>query len=122
MYQLGWAKVDLGIEPAGRAMNGYGMWNHRARGQQTPLYARAWYVADADGRAAIICCVDLAMVLHTMRSGVVAALRAELGDEFLEEAFVLTCTHTHSSPGGCGLVPAGRPIRYSRSSMSPGFR
>ena len=31
MYQLGWAKVDLGIEPAGRAMNGYGMWNHRAR-------------------------------------------------------------------------------------------
>ena len=102
MYQLGWAKVDLGIEPAGRAMNGYGMWNHRARGQQTPLYARAWYVADADGRAAIICCVDLAMVLHTMRSGVVAALRAELGDTFLEEAFVLTCTHTHSAPGGCG--------------------
>lgn len=102
MYQLGWAKTDLGIEPAGRAMNGYGMWHHRARGQQTPLYARAWWIGDEDGRAAIVCCLDLAMVTHAMRAAVVEALTAELGEGFDSETFVLACTHTHSSPGGCG--------------------
>ncbi|MEZ5382477.1 MAG: neutral/alkaline non-lysosomal ceramidase N-terminal domain-containing protein [Microthrixaceae bacterium] len=102
MYQLGWAKADIGIKPAGRAMNGYGMWGHRAYGQQTPLWARAWWVADDTGRAAIVCVVDLAMVTHAMRAGVCDALRTELGDDFFEEGFVLACTHTHSSPGGCG--------------------
>ncbi|MGB3032234.1 MAG: neutral/alkaline non-lysosomal ceramidase N-terminal domain-containing protein [Candidatus Microthrix parvicella] len=102
MYQLGWAKADIGIEPAGRAMCGYGMWDHRARGQQTPLYARAWWVGGADGRAAIICVLDMAMVTHSMRAGVVDALTAELGDDFNPETFVLACTHSHSTPGGCG--------------------
>ena len=102
MYQLGWAKSDLGIEPAGRAMNGYGMWHHRARGQQTPLFARAWWIGDPASGAATVCCVDLAMVTHAMRAGVVARLSDELGDDFNPETFVLACTHTHSSPGGCG--------------------
>lgn len=83
-------------------MCGYGMWDHRARGQQTPLYARAWWVGGADGRAAIICVLDMAMVTHSMRAGVVDALTAELGDDFNPETFVLACTHSHSTPGGCG--------------------
>lgn len=102
MYAAGWAKAEIEIEPEGRAMNGYGMWHHRARGHQTPLYARAFHISDPDRPAVIVCCVDLAMVNHSMRAGVCERLVDELGDDFAEESFLYTCTHTHSSPGGCG--------------------
>ena len=102
MYTVGWAKAEIKIGPGGRAMNGYGMWHHRARGQQTPLYARAFHLTDAHGATAIECCLDMTMVNHSMRAGVCDRLTSILGDVFAEETFLYTCTHTHSSPGGCG--------------------
>ena len=102
MYAVGWAKAEIEIAPEGRAMNGYGMWHHRAHGRQTPLYARAFHLTDANGATTILCCIDMAMVNHSMRAGVCARLTSELGDDFCEETFLYTCTHTHSAPGGCG--------------------
>ena len=52
-------------------------------------------------RTLIFCCLDLGYVTHAMRAGVCDVLRARLGDAFDEAALVLTCTHTHSGPGGC---------------------
>lgn len=101
MYQAGWGKRDIGITPRGYAMMGYGMWHHRARQQQSALYARALFLADNKGGALIFCCLDLGYVTHAMRSAVCNELREKLGPVFREEAFVLTCTHTHSGPGGC---------------------
>jgi neutral ceramidase len=101
VYQAGWGKHDIGIAARGYAMHGYGMWHHRARGQQSALYARAFFVADESGRFLIFCCLDLGYVTHAMRAGVCARLRTELGDAFRDESLVLTCTHTHSGPGGC---------------------
>ncbi len=102
MNVVGWAKAEIEIAPEGRAMNGYGMWNHRARGRQTPLYARAFHLTDPKGATAIVCCIDMAMINHSMRAGVCERLNSELGDDFAEETFLYTATHTHSSPGGCG--------------------
>jgi neutral ceramidase len=101
MYQAGWSRQEIAVTPRGHAMHGYGQWHHRARASRTPLHARAVFVQDEAGRALDFCCLDLGYVTHAMRDGACAALRARLGDAFDEAAFVLTCTHTHSGPGGC---------------------
>lgn len=117
MYQAGWHKQPIDISPRGHAMHGYGQWTHRATGVRTPLYARALFLADAEGGALHVCCLDLGYVTHAMREGVLAVLRERLGPAFDEASLVLTCTHTHSGPGGCahealynlvtpGFVPA----------------
>ena len=102
MYQAGWSRKEIGIEPRGYAMFGYGMWTHRARGKQTGLFARAFHLRDArGGRPLIFCCLDLGYISHAMREGVVAALRERFGADFDESTLVMCCTHTHSGPGGC---------------------
>lgn len=101
MYQAGWGRQEIAIVPKGYAMQGYGMWHHRARGVQSPLHARALYLQDAKGSNVIFCCLDLGYVTRAMRSGVCVALRKHMGDVFNEASLVLTCTHTHSGPGGC---------------------
>ncbi|MDO8267736.1 MAG: neutral/alkaline non-lysosomal ceramidase N-terminal domain-containing protein [Moraxellaceae bacterium] len=101
MYQAGWGKQEIGIVPKGYAMQGYGMWQHRARGVQSPLFARALFLQDEKNNSLIFCCLDLGYVTHAMRTGVCTALREHLGEAFNEAALVLTCTHTHSGPGGC---------------------
>ena len=101
MYQAGWSRQEIAVAPRGHAMHGYGMWHHRARAKRTALYARALFVEDEAGRALVFCCLDLGYVTHAMRSGACDVLRQRLGNAFDEAAFVLTCTHTHSGPGGC---------------------
>ena len=100
MILAGWSREEIAFHADGYAMFGYGMWHHRARGQQTPLHARAVCLQDDAGRALYFCLLDLGYVSHAVREAVVAALRTKLGD-FDEAQLVLTCTHTHSGPGGC---------------------
>lgn len=102
MYDIGWARREIDVSPRGYAMNGYGMAHHRATAPGTPLFARALVIREPDGRGLVLCCLDMAMVTHAMRRSAEQRLAALLGDEYWNEGFVLTCTHTHSSPGGCG--------------------
>lgn len=102
-YLVGWARADLGIAARGLAMNGYGMWSHRASGSRTPLFARTLYVEPIEGGTPVVLCLlDLAMVTHAIRASVLDGLESELGAQFSADALVLSCTHTHSGPGGCG--------------------
>ena len=100
MILAGWSRQEIAFDADGYAMFGYGMWHHRARGRQTPLHARAVCLKDAGGTPLYFCLLDLGYVSHAVRDGVVAALRSRL-DGFDESQLVLTCTHTHSGPGGC---------------------
>jgi len=100
MHQAGWGRAEIVVEPRGHAMFGYGMWHHRARGARTPLYARAVCIGDG-ARRLVLCCADLGSISHAVRAGVCEVLRDRLGSDFDEAALVLTCTHTHSGPGGC---------------------
>ena len=100
MHQAGWGRAEIMVEPRGYAMFGYGMWHHRARGRQTPLFARAFCVGDG-ARRLLFCCADLGSISHAVRAGVCDVLRDRLGADFDEDSLVLTCTHTHSGPGGC---------------------
>lgn len=99
MTQAGWSKADIKITPQGYAMHGFGMWQHRAWGQESTLMART--IVLADGAAPLIfCCLDLGYITQAMRAGIVTRLAKSLA-VFDEERLVLTCTHTHSGPGGC---------------------
>jgi neutral ceramidase len=100
MYDAGWGRAEIAVEPDGYAMFGYGMWHHRARGRQTALYARAVCIGDG-ARRLVFCCADLGSISHAVRAAVGEALQARLGAEFDDAALVLSCTHTHSGPGGC---------------------
>jgi neutral ceramidase len=117
MYQAGWGKHEIGIKPQGYAMFGYGQWHHRAYEQQTPLYARALFLAEEQGQAVIFCCLDMGCITGAMRAGVSQELCERMGSVFNESSFILTATHTHSAPDGCshealynvptpGFVPA----------------
>lgn len=114
MYRAGWSRREIAVVPRGLAMHGFGMPQHRALGRQTPLYARAVFLRDARGRTLIFCCLDLGYVTHAMRGGVDAVLRREMGTDYDDAALVLTCTHTHSGPGGCS-----HDVLYNL--VTPGF-
>ena len=62
MYQAGWGRHEIMVEPRGHAMHGYGQWHHRARESRTPLFARALFVRDESGRTLDLCCLDLGYV------------------------------------------------------------
>lgn len=100
-YRIGWGLRLIDIKPQGYAMHGFGKPHHQAHGQQSPLHARALYIEDEGGQALWFCCLDLGYVTHAMREGVCRRLRQQLGEHFDEARLVLTCTHTHSGPGGC---------------------
>jgi len=100
MYHAGWARTEIVVEPRGHAMFGYGMWHHRARGARTPLFARAVCIGDG-AHHLLLCCADLGSISHAVRAGVCEVLRERLGPGFDDAWLVLTCTHTHSGPGGC---------------------
>ena len=100
-YQVGWGKRKIDITACGYAMHGYGQPGHRATGTRNPLFARSFAISDGVGAPLLYCCLDLGYITHAMRQGVVDGLRDFLGEGFDESRLVLTCTHTHSGPGGC---------------------
>lgn len=102
MYQAGWSKSEIQLVPKGYAMHGFGNWDHRAWGQETALMARAIVISEPShpGPPLIVCCLDLGYVTYAMRSGVVERLSESVA-AFDAQRLVLTCTHTHSGPGGC---------------------
>ena len=101
MFKAGWSKREILVKAQGYAMMGYGMWHNRAWGQQTPLFARAIWLADEQGNEIAFCCLDLGYITYAMRSTIIRQLQDTIGDSFNPERLVLTCTHTHSGPGGC---------------------
>jgi len=102
MFEIGWGSAEIDVSPKGYAMNGYGMSNHQAHETRTPLLARALVISDGSTRRVVLCCLDMAMVTHEMREEACRSLAGLMGEQFWSEGFALMCTHTHSSPGGCG--------------------
>ncbi|NNM52034.1 MAG: ceramidase [Pseudomonadales bacterium] len=101
MFQAGWALSEIIIQPQGLAMHGFGQAHHRAWRQRTPLHARAISFSDEHHHRLLICCLDLGYVTYALRQGIEAGLQSILGARWDTAALVITCTHTHSGPGGC---------------------
>lgn len=115
MYKGGWSKAIIQVQPKGLAMHGYGQPGHRAWGSETALYARTLVLVDDQDQRLIWCCLDTGYVTHAMRSACIEALGGLYGGQFNSNTFVLTCTHTHSGPGGCS-----QDILYNL--VTPGFQ
>lgn len=123
MVEAGWARRVIDITPQGHAMHGYGQPQHRATGVRSPLHARTVVMKEVlkeaatpqAGKALVFCCLDLGYVTHAMRAESVSRLQTALGAGFDEACFVLTCTHTHSGPGGCS-----HDVLYNL--VTPGFQ
>ncbi|XID74489.1 neutral/alkaline non-lysosomal ceramidase N-terminal domain-containing protein [Alkanindiges sp. WGS2144] len=101
MYNVGWGKQRINIQARGYAMFGYGQWQHRAKGEQSSLFARAICIQNEQQAPVIICCLDMGCITHAMRSEASKLLSQKLATDFDDSAFMLTATHTHSAPGGC---------------------
>lgn len=99
-YKAGWAKQALNITPQNYAMHGYGNWYNRAKDYQSNLHARALYLEDSTGSNLFYCCFEMGYVTYSVRSGIESRLKNELGNGFDPAHLVITCTHTHSGPGG----------------------
>ena len=102
MHHVGWNKQEIQINPVGYAMFGYGMWTHRATQKRTALFARSLSIRDDAGQRLLFTCLDLGCITYAMRVGAIEKLKQELGSDFQDDHLVLTATHTHSGPGGCG--------------------
>lgn len=104
MFDAGWAKQEILIQPKGLAMFGYGQWTHRAYHKKTPLFARSICIRQQVQQPwLILCCLDLGCITSAIRLDVITRLKAELAADFSEQALMLTATHTHSGPGGCAF-------------------
>ena len=114
MWSIGWGKAEIVLPVHGLAMHGYGQPTHRAHRQRTALWARAFCLAEAKGSDPLmICCLDTGYVTALMRTRLLELWRRRHGDCDAAR-LLLTCTHTHSGPGGCA-----HEVLYNL--VTPGF-
>ncbi len=113
--QAGWAKEIMALQPRGLAMHGYGQAGHKAWRKRTDLCARVILIQESvDQPPLIFCCLELGYVTHALREAILEQIRPLLGMQWDEARLVLTCTHTHSGPGGCA-----HEVLYNL--VTPGF-
>lgn len=100
MYLVGRGKADITAYKKGGGMLGYAMFFHTMEGIETPLYARAFVIADpnANTKQVFVNC-ELAFITNTLKAGVLSEL-AKRNLDYNDATLMLTAQHTHSGPGG----------------------
>jgi neutral ceramidase len=100
-YLIGTGVGDITGEAAEVGMFGYSQPSQRASGIQSRQWARAFVIAQADGKRVAFVNTDLGMIAPSVQQGVMRKLRARFGDDRYTDANVtLSATHTHSGPAG----------------------
>lgn len=100
MYKIGVAKAVINFEEIDYGMLGYGQYQHRTTGTETPLHARALVIEHKDKKLAFIN-VEFCFPTIYLKHGILEKLNAEhpnLG--YTKDNIMLTAQHTHSAPGG----------------------
>lgn len=96
-FMAGAATVDITPPPGVLPRAGYATWSTIGEGFRTRLYARTYYMRDADGDSHLIVQTDLATgsrILHT-KLGELLAKHTDID----ASRITITATHTHSGPG-----------------------
>lgn len=100
-YLVGRAISDITGPPVGLKMMGYNRQDQTGEGIQSRQYARAFAIAERDGKNRVVYVVtDLCMTSYTLKLAVLEKVAVSLGDRYRHENLVLTATHTHAAPGG----------------------
>jgi neutral ceramidase len=102
MYLIGCGKADITAYVKGVGMLGFGMYFHTMEGVETPLYSRAFVLADSEKKTKVaIVNAELGFITIALKKGVLTDLLKRKPDiGYTEENFMLTAQHTHSGPGG----------------------
>jgi neutral ceramidase len=103
-YDIGTGISEVTDPALGLPMQGMADQSQITTGVESPLYARAFVVADpasstATGRTAIIV-ADIWSGTRRLKEAVLQRLDATLAGLYTDENVLLSGTHTHSAPGG----------------------
>lgn len=107
LFQLGTAKVEMNVFVEGLGMLGYGDAKQKMLSQSTPLYVRAYYIADINHTKSLyLVSCDLCFITYSLRRQVLERFN-ELAPQYnlKSEQFVLLATHTHAGPAGYDHYP-----------------
>ncbi len=103
-YEIGTGIGEVTDPAAGLPLQGWVDEDQIATGVESPLYARAFVVAErpsvAEGGCVAIIVADIWAGTHRVKDGVLGRLAASHQGVYTEENVLLAGTHTHSAPGG----------------------
>lgn len=107
MFQAGISKTELDVYLPGTGMLGYGRYFNFIEGKLTPLFVRTIYFTEAAHHHKFIFVnCELSFTTDIIRVEVMKRIR-EVDATILPEdsQLMITCQHTHSSPGGFSHHP-----------------
>jgi neutral ceramidase len=103
-YEIGTGIGEVTDPAAGLPLQGMVDEDQIATGVESPLFARAFVVAErpsaTDGRCVAIIVADIWASTHKVKDAVLRRLAASHQGVYTEENVLLAGTHTHSAPGG----------------------
>lgn len=100
MQKAGFSKVDMTYFEPNIGLFGFGKFEHRAIGIETPLYVRTLVIEDfSNNKTAIVVC-EIAAISNSLKIEVLKKLHKNNLIEFTNENLLLSANHTHSAPGG----------------------
>jgi neutral ceramidase len=104
VYEIGTGIGEVTDPAIGLPMQGMADRNQVTTGVESPLYARAFVIADAEhataaGRVAIVV-ADIWSGTRRLKDAVLQRLSAAHAGLYTDENVLLAGTHTHSAPGG----------------------
>ena len=106
MFKIGTAKTDMTYFEPNIGLFGYGQYDHRAIGVETPLYARAFVIEDSNTNVVAMVCCEIQSCTISLKEAVVEKLQqAFVSNIFSEQNVLITAQHTHSAPGGYSHYP-----------------
>jgi len=97
MYKIGVSKVEMTYGKEGVGMLGYGMYDQKIEGIETPQYARA-FVVEQGGKKLAFVSADICFSTNYLKDQVIMQLQVNhptLG--YKEENVMITAQHTHST-------------------------
>ncbi|MBX7261534.1 MAG: neutral/alkaline non-lysosomal ceramidase N-terminal domain-containing protein [Chitinophagales bacterium] len=99
-YRVGVGKADITCLLYGKGMMGYGMHENVAYSIETPLYVRAFVIAQGTQKIVFVV-AEICFYTIALKEAVVKTLQKQYPDDHYSDANVLlTAQHTHSGVGG----------------------
>lgn len=99
-YLVGRGIYDVTGPAAEVGMMGYADLAQKSSGILDRQWARAFVIAQPNGKRVVFVNVDQGAVFQSITQGVVAKLKGQFGNLYNEDNIILSATHTHGAAGG----------------------
>ncbi|XP_071438789.1 neutral ceramidase [Hetaerina americana] len=99
LFDIGVGIADVTGPSAEVPFMGYANLDQKGRGIHLRQFSRAFVIGDGHVRL-VFASVDVGMIGHGVREGVIQNLMRHYGDTYNEQNVIISGIHTHSGPGG----------------------